>query len=297
MNQQLFALRNIADKAVKIVQSPATFRFYWQTYVLSKLDKAQVDHYFVSYPKCGRTWLRFMLQRYLALIEAPPSLFRDKSLLRLPDNRILKFEHDQGTWIPAPPKIEQLAFNATKYSGAKIIFMVRDPRDVLVSSWYHLKYRENIYPGSLSEFIRDDLVGINKIVAFMNLWLDHRHFPQKFLLLSYEQMHADPLTHFRHLLDFIEVSMQEEALQKAVTQSAFDKMKRAEGTEEREPWLKPGAKGVDKAMKVRKGKVGGFREELSTADVEFVNDVIRTQLSPQLASYQPRKTKSPALSS
>ncbi|MCB0208602.1 MAG: sulfotransferase domain-containing protein [Anaerolineae bacterium] len=287
MDQLTFAFRNFSDKLIKGVKHPSTFKFYWQTYVLNKLNKVAPNIYIVSYPKCGRTWLRFILQQYLQQQYPQLPQFENRFLLRLPQDMILKFEHDQGNWVPAPPKVSQLSFNITKYTGKKVIFMVRDPRDVLISSWYHLRYRENIYQGSLSEFIRDDLVGIHKVVAFMNLWLDNRHVPADFLLISYEQFHADSATHFRQILEFMNIAVDDSAVAMATQSGSFREMKKVEieqGSDE--PWLRPGSTNSENSMKIRKGKIGGFKEELLTEDIAYLNSVIQTELSPLLPYHQ-----------
>lgn len=285
--QQVFAVRNVADKLNKIFQNRDMLAFYWETYVLGRLEAAQPDTYIVSYPKCGRTWLRVMLQKYIELIGQIPQHFHNKLLLGVGNNTIIKFEHDQGTWIPAPPTMEQLAFNTAKYAGKKIVFLARDPRDALVSSWYHLKYREQIYTGDLSSFVYDELTGIHKIIAFMNMWVDNKHIPSDFLLITYEQMHREPVETAQQLLQFMNIAIEPDMLSLAVAESSFEKMKRMELEGAlREPWMKPGSKDLKNSLKIRKGKVGGFRNELSEQDIAFVNQVIRDKLSPELPYHQ-----------
>jgi hypothetical protein len=287
MPQAIFATRNVTDKLRKVADNRDMLQFYWQTYILSRVESVEPDIYIVSYPKCGRTWFRIMLQKYFEFDGVKLQDFHDKSLFSIPNLYTIKFEHDQGNWVPAPLHIKQLSFNVSKYAHKKVIFLVRDPRDVLVSSWYHLRYRENIYQDDLSHFVRDRLTGIHKLVAFLNMWIEHRHVPQDFLLLTYEQMHADPFGTARQVLAFLNLDTDPERVRYAVEESSFTKMKKMEtsGTL-KEPWMKPGAKGLDNALKVRQGKVGGFRQELSEADIAFVNHVIQTRLSAELPYHE-----------
>jgi hypothetical protein len=228
-----------------------------------------------------------MLQEYLELIGVSLQRFNDKSLLGSSGNLVIKFEHDQGNWVPAPLSAGQLSFNTPKYANKKVVFLVRDPRDILVSSWYHLRYRERICRKGLSAFIRDKLVGIHKVVAFMNMWIENSHVPDSFFLTTYEEMHSDPISIFRETLEFIGIQIEPEALQRAVEKSSFEKMKRMEskGTL-KEPWMQPGSKDLEHSMKIRKGKVGGFREELSDEDIEFLDRVIQKELSSKLPYRQ-----------
>lgn len=286
MNRGVFAARNIADKLAKVVGSADVLRFYWQTYFLSRFEKVEPRVYVISYPKCGRTWLRILLQNYLELAGYMLQNLRDKSILGIQGQHIIKFDHDQGNWVPAPLPLQKLSFKTVRYSGKKVVFMVRDPRDVLVSSWYHLKYRERIYREGLSTFIRDDLVGVGKVVAFMNMWLENRSLLQDFFLLTYEQMHADTAVTFEAVLKFMDIPVDARFLQKAVEASTFKRMKTMESDGAlREPWMNPGTANLDKSMKVRRGKVGGYRDELSETDKAFLDKVLRADLCEALSMY------------
>jgi hypothetical protein len=283
MNQAVFAARNITDKLQKVMGSWETARFYWQTYILSRLEGIKPDIYVVSYPKCGRTWLRIMLQKYLESRGRSILHYHDRSLLGIVDGPIVKFEHDKGNWVPAPLKEKDMTFNRPKYSGKKVVFLVRDLRDVLVSSWYHLKYRENIFKGDLSAFVRDPLVGVEKVVAFHNMWMENRSIPEGFLLMTYEELHSNPHESFRKMLSFMGFEVDDKLVDTAVEESSFDRMKEMEMKGSmREPWMKPGTKNLGKSLKVRKGKVGGYREELGPEDVAYVDSVIEGRLSSLL---------------
>ncbi len=283
MDRNIFAYRNIADKFKKILKSRSTFMFYWRTYILSKLKHIQPDIYMVSYPKCGRTWLRVMIQKYNTLMGFENVDYHDRSIIKTGHAINLKFEHDQGNWVPAPPKIEELYFNTKKFGGQKIIFLVRDPRDVLVSSWYHLKYRENIYKGGLRDFVHEDLVGIQKVVTFFNLWMANKDKPAAFKLLTYENLHEKPEEELANILSFAGVAIDKEKVKQAVDESRFDKMKKLEqqGSLD-EPWMKPGGKDLQQTVKIRKGKVGGYRKEMDEETIAYVNQYMDKHLDTGL---------------
>jgi hypothetical protein len=284
-----FAARNIRDKLVKCLRQPAFMRFYVNAYLIRPLRGQESDAWLVSYPKCGRTWVMYLLRSYFET--ALGAIHPDKpDRFELPGGGALQFTHDQGNWVPAPPSLGQLAFDEKRYRGKKVVFLVRDPRDVLVSSWHHLVFRESIYWGTLSDFVREDIVGVRKVVAFMNLWLQHRHIPDGFLLVSYEDLKRDPYESLRTILDFVGVTDHAEAaIARALELSSFENMRKAEQARaSASPWLNPGSKPVDKAMKTRKGKVGGYREEMTDDDVAYVDRIIDSELCDELAMYKSR---------
>ncbi len=282
LHQVRFAARNVLDKLRKLATTRGTAKFYLETYLLSRINRVEPDVYVVSYPKCGRTWVRTMLKTCAELLEQPEQVFHDKELVQV-SGRIVKFEHDQGTWVPAPPRLDKLSFRRHTYAGKKVVLLVRDPRDVLVSSWYHLRYRENIFRADLSTFIRDPLVGIEKVVAFMNMFVDNAGVPSDFLLMTYEDLHQQPRDCFSSLLRLIDIGISDGVLDQAIEASSFGRMKQMETRGSmREPWMRPGAKDLDKALKVRRGKVGSYRQELSEDDVAYLDGVIHARLHPTL---------------
>ena len=73
----------------------------------------------------------------------------------------------------------------------------------------------------------------------------------------------------------------------AVDEGSFEKMKENEKNQALwDPWETKKVKRDSKAMKTREGKLGGFKNELSLADLEYVNEVLRQSLSLKLP-YRP----------
>lgn len=279
LRRYLFAARNVADKLRKVAADPWIGRFYLETYLLRRFSRVQPDLLLVSYPKCGRTWVRMLLQSYGDLLGQAGRDFLDKQLVQVA-GRIVRFDHDQGSWVPAPRDPARLSFRHDKYEGRKVIFLVRDPRDVLVSSWYHLRYRESIYRADLSTFVRDELLGVQKVIAFMNMFLDNAHVPAEFLLITYEDLHQRPEDVLSSVLQLMKVEVRDELLGKAIEASSFERMRKLEKDRAvREPWMRPGAR-TDQALKVRQGKVGSHRKELAAEDIAYLDEMLRNLLHP-----------------
>ncbi len=290
MNKFVFGIKNIYDKLLKTGKDPRILEFYMHTYVLSRFRQVEPDIYIVSYPKCGITWIRVTLRKYLELYWHKETIEKDRNLVKLSDTNILKFTHDLGNWVPVPPRIDQLYFDDSKYREKKVCLVVRNPCDVLVSSWHHLKYREKIYSGGLSEFIRDDSLGIHKVVAFMNMWIENMDIPDEFYLITYEEMRKAPEAGFRALFDFIRLEVDPSVLKSAIEETSFEKMKKMEikGALS-EPWIKAYSEKSEKSMKIRKGKVGGYKDELLPEDIKFLDDVITSTLSQRLPYGRKKK--------
>ena len=114
---------------------------------------------------------------------------------------------------------------------AKYIYVMRNPKDVCVSRWYHL-HRNITSPKQLSfdehiELIltfRDNLFGdwFSHVLG----WWKHRDAPNT-LFVKYEDMEADPLATVHTVANFIGISnITDQLLQEVVEKLSFASMKK-----------------------------------------------------------------------
>ena len=211
---------------------------------------------FVSYPKSGRSWIRFILAR-LNLLES------------------VRFHHDQFEFNdPAqPPHNFDLARRLERYAQiGKVVYLERDPRDVMVSLFFQVtgRFRDFFhYRGKLPEFIRDDYFGAKNLQHFREMWAEIASC-YRFLTVSYENCHADPNQVMRQILNYYEFDVASSELEDAVSHSTFEKMKNLEesGTFA-QPWLQL----RNGAPKMRRGQVGGYRDYLDQESLAYLNEL------------------------
>lgn len=162
------------------------------------------------------------------------------------------------------------------WEGRKVIFIVREPKDVLVSAWFHARYRTETYTGSIQNFIRSPLTGIQKLVTARNKWWDNRERALQYEAMSYEQMHRDAADVLRQTLRFLDRWPVDEALITwAVDQTGFDAMRKMEIERTIDHGSMRPVRPLDDnpgAHKVRSGRIGGYREHLTESDIAYVDD-------------------------
>ena len=188
------------------------------------------DTFLVSYPRSGNTWTRFLIANLISQDEPvtfaniekkipDPTAVNRKTLARIPRPRIIK-SHE--TFDP-------------RYK--KVIYIVRDPRDVLISYYYfQLKKRfiEDGYPMDryTSRFISGDTDNAygswGENVAG---WLATRGSSSKFLLLRYEDMIEHPLRELSRVASLLGIEPTPERLARAVEMSSADRMRQLEKAE------------------------------------------------------------------
>jgi hypothetical protein len=280
-----FLIKNCFKKCVDNLFSPRELMFYFNTYLKAGFIKSEPDSYIVSYPKCGRTWLRVMLSEAFCLFYDTKDF--DIEVLNKNESRIkVAFDHDCSNWVPAPKDFKSLKFNKNKFGNKRVIFIVRDLRDILVSSYMHLKYREKLIRSNISKFIRDDFLGIQKVINFMNLWYHNRDIPCDFMMISYEQLHMNSVDVLKNILQFLNLEIPDDMIFKSVNFSSFENMQKMERENiNKIPWLKAGDRKDIRTYKTRKGEIGSFKDELGMEDTVFLNDMIKNNLDRDLIRF------------
>jgi len=213
----------------------------------------------LSWPKSGRTWLRFMLD-HLGIH--------------------LEYTH-QRECAPLP----------RGWDRKRILLVHRDPRDTTVSHWFAASRRGGGYRGSLSDFLRDPESGLDRAMRFNLFWKERLDRAGNGLLLSYEALHADTGRELQRAVAFVRgEAVPEEALRRAVAAGRFENMRalEASGLGERlyGDALAPGDPADPDSFKTREGRIGGWRRHFSPADADFAeallerHDYLRRMLGP-----------------
>lgn len=249
------------------------------------------DVFFVSFPKSGRTWVRVFYCAYLSKLTDREFSLNAPQLPGIPK---VVFTHDRwehrvlpGWWnyvrgrhlVPPSARREK-----------KIVLLVRDPRDVALSLYFHLTKRSHSFkwePQPISDMLRDGRFGINPMVELMNEWLMEWHGSPRFKLMRYADCRQNPGREFREFLTFVGMTeIDETAFEHALHFSSFENMQamEASGTFDATV-LTPGNREDLNSFKVRSGKVGGFREAFGATDLEFAAEAMK-RLDPRFG-YTP----------
>lgn len=249
----------------------------------------QTDVYLISYPNSGRTWFRVLLGKALCdQYGIDEKLLLDtRNLSQQAGILITEFTHDCSLVDKDNfYYTDQMFFDKARYRGKKIILLIRDPRDVLVSYYFQQVKRDKNYQGTLSDFIRDEKFGINKLLRFNNLWYQNRHLLRDFMVLSYEEIRADTVGCLTKMLTFMGVQdLKVGVVEAAVEFSSFNNMKELEKqnywqNHNRAQMVQARNTKDEDSYKTRRGKIGGYADYLSAEDIEYINQAIVEQRGP-----------------
>jgi len=230
----------------------------------------------LSIPKSGRTWVRtflcaYLCKRYGLEFTLQPGRYNEPGFPKVVFSHDL-FEHRTkgDLWDRIRGKY---LIPRRELRRAKIVLLVRDPRDCFVSLYMQITRRDPSSGAALksktvSDVLRNKRFGIRSMVRTMNAWLDEFSDRDDFILVRYESLHASPADHFRGLLAVIgETAPDMSIFQQALDFSQFENMQKLEAAGVFDSKiLHPGDVRDPESFKVRRGKVGGHREYLSTED-------------------------------
>lgn len=215
----------------------------------------------VSYPKSGRTWLRTMLGELGISME---------------------FTHlDTGANSSAWGKpLRKLC--TPQVEDKKIVFLHRDPRDTVVSFFHEatLRQKHNLRrsvkywiqnrtpPREMDKFVRSDRFGIEKVIVFNLRCAENLDA----LPIAYEDLRSDTIRLLSTIVSYVGEPLPESLIREVVENNKFARMQAREARNEyKGKALQARDLSNKNSFKVRRGKVGGWADELDLDTQSYAN--------------------------
>jgi len=251
----------------------------------------RADVLLISYPKCGRTWLTMMLSRAMAShagLADVDYLANDLLGGRVGDLPHIRISHDDN---PHWKTVRRLRRSKRRYAKKKIVLLVRDPRDVVISMYFERSRRERAYTGTLHEFLHEGKGSLDTILAYYNIWAREQARLEGFCLVRYEDLKADSAGQVERILRFAGMKHVDTAhVAEAAQFGSFENMRAMEKSDALESGrLRARDPGDAESYKTRKGKVGGYVDYLSPSEIEWMERKIRETLDPSYGYGEPAR--------
>jgi hypothetical protein len=170
----------------------------------------------------------------------------------------------------------RLSAGKRRYRNKTVVVLVRNVKDVLVSSYFQATKGVKSFQGSISEFIRDERFGARKVLTFYNQWYAAQSVPRAFHVVRYEDLHRDTRGVLVQALAVVGADgIDEGLLDAAIEYGRFDRMKDLEqGKVFENPVLRVKNAQDPESFKVRRGVVRGYVDYLSEEDIRYIDEVI-----------------------
>ncbi len=260
------------------------------------------DAAIVSYGKSGRTWLRLMISRFYQQRHAlPEGAFLEYDNLHRMVAEIPRLFFTHGNYLrDYTGHVDSVVED---FRDRPVVLLVRDPRDVAVSQYFQWRHRMrphkkklNAYPehgSSLSiwDFVANQEAGLDRVIGFLNLWAAACETLESVEVVRYEAMRAEPVDALRRVLTRLGASPDEKGIQDAVDYAAFENMRKLEeqgSVKASGRRLVPGRRGNRESYKVRRAKVGGYRDYFDDEQIAAIDARVEALLSPGFG-YRPEE--------
>lgn len=247
----------------------------------------------VAYAKSGRTWLSVMISHlaHQKFGTSPSDLVSSSEFAgKYPE--LPKFFLTADNFAPQGLGEQALL---ELYAARKVILLVRDPRDIAVSLYYQLTKRasplarsvfgipEDLGEIELFDFVCDERFGMPSVIAWLNRWERWIGEIPQGLRISYEELRAEPVRVLGQVSELIGWDCSEQELAAAADFASFDKLK----TLERDRFfqsrrMQPRDSGDSDTYKVRRGKVGGYRDDFTPEQIARLDALVAERLDPRL---------------
>jgi hypothetical protein len=302
---------NLSDGARKVLilaptaPLPTGTRVALRRKYLARLELAKANRasfLIIGHPKSGNTWLKAMISRlYQLRYDLPESrlINTDEFARRIPDiprlaatNGYYSYEGEVGKLLAAGA-----ADNPLRHKP--VMFLARNPIDIAVS-WYHqftkrqsrakqelinhfIEHPIDRRTVTMWDFVRHSDIGLPFLIEYQNTWAANIAALDNGLLVKYEELRAEPVPTLMKILELMGESFSEEEVQQAVDWGSFDNLRQleAQGTFS-QGGMKLRNAGDASTFKVRRGKVGGYREDFNPEQVAELEQLVRQDIAPEL---------------
>lgn len=241
------------------------------------------DTFIISYPKSGSTWTRFLV----ANLAHPEETVTFANLDRvLPATAVASRRQLKKMSRPRILK----SHNYFDHRYKRVVYVVRDPRDVVLSEYrFNLKGRaiQDGYPIEkfVTRFVNGEIGDYGSWKENVASWVATRCGSSNFLLLRYEDMVADTAREVAKVAAFLGIHASPERIASVVEKSSADKM-RAMEKKESETWVVTKGRRKDIPF-VGAATAGGWKSKLPQESIEEIEAAwgnLMTQLGYELVT-------------
>jgi sulfotransferase family protein len=264
LGRQEWLFQRLRKNMIRSQNSANPFRKYVPT---------KHDVFVATFAKSGTNWM-MQIAHQLAF-HGEGEFDHIHSVVPWPDTDLMPPLHgyaipveDPSVWKASPEQKRVIKthfdWESLPYSEeARYIIVIRDPKDVFVSSYFFFVKNGPLEPiirsvdGLLRIFLSEDFpVGGSWAVNTAGYWAQRHR--RNVMIVSFKSMKQDLRGTVRKVADFIEVRVSDDVINRVCERSSFDYMKRLDDkfrTWKMVPWRSP-------SPMIRAGKQGGSSELL-----------------------------------
>jgi len=304
----MFQLSDGVKKALILIPTqamPENSRVAQRRKHLARLEMAKAERasfLIIGHPKSGNTWLKVMISRLYQLRHDLPEsklINTDEFARKIPEiprlaatNGYYSYEGEVGKLLAAGA-----ADNPLRHKP--VLFLARHPIDIAVSWFHQFTKRQSRAKQELInhfidhpidrktigfwDFVRHSDIGLPFLIEYQNTWERNIGDLDRGLLVKYEELRSEPVPTLMKITRLMGEDFSEEEIRQAVEWGSFDNLRQLEskGTFS-QGGMKLRNADDPSTFKVRRGKVGGYRDDFEPQQVAELEQLVRDNISPSL---------------
>ncbi len=304
----MFNLSDGVKKALIIAPTqllPENSRVALRRKYLAELELAKAhaaNFLIIGHPKSGNTWLKVMISRlYQLRYDLPESKLINTDEFARKNPNIPRLAATNGYYSYEGEVGKLLAVGApdNPLRHKPVLFLARNPIDIAVS-WYHqftkrqsrakqelinhfIEHPVDRRRVQMWDFVRHSDIGLPSLIEYENTWVRNiRELPHG-MLVRYEELRAEPVPTLHKITKLMGEDFSREEVRAAVEWGSFDNLQKLEtsGTFS-QGGMKLVNAGDPSTYKVRRGKVGGYRDDFPPEQVAELEALVRDNILPEL---------------
>ncbi|KAJ1689678.1 hypothetical protein LUZ63_013833 [Rhynchospora breviuscula] len=253
------------------------------------------DIFLASFPKSGTTWLKAMI--FFTLTRTNYSLDQHPLSTHNPHQCVPYMEEEFATGrskiieVISSPRVMNthlpyaLLPDSIKESGCRIVYVWRDPKDVLVSRWY---FAQKILGGAdkmvtFDRFYEFFYQGQNSFGPIWNhvlgYWEERKRRPEEILFLKYEHILQEPVKSAKQLAHFMgcpfsETEENQGVVEQIVELCSIKKLKDFDVNKDSDLSTSKFNVHISNAYYFRKGETGDWKSHMTREMAERLDTLI-----------------------
>ncbi|MDB4813210.1 sulfotransferase domain-containing protein [Akkermansiaceae bacterium] len=245
----------------------------------------------LSFPKSGRTFLRFAIGLYLKelhRLEIPLKEITETQHFHYRFNLpLIFFDHFGSPHLKSYRKIGSINLNLLK-SKSKI-FLYRDPRPVVYSNYFQFFERgdcnkvvnERLPPKNIEQFIFGELGGLKSIAEYYKLIKDLGN-QNEILFVSYKNMIQKKYDILKDIIKYLAIDFDKRIVLKVVAESDKDNMAQLEKNGLLNDYHFGGSNKLNSKVNMDRPK---WNEALSSSTVDRMNEFCEDHFDPMFLEF------------
>ena len=293
---------------------PRGLRIRSRRHLLARLELAKAlrtDLLIIGHPKSGNTWLKVMLSRlYQIRHNLPASLIvtSDELARRHPGMPRITATNGHYSYEGAVGAALAPDAPASPLRQKPILLLARHPCDIAVSWYFQFTRRQSAAKQELInawidhpidrrtigmwDFVRHSDIGLVSLIDYLNDWERNLAGLPKALMVRYEDLRAEPARELRRITAMIGETFSDQEIGQAVEFGAFDNLRQLESKGFfRQGGLRLRNPNDPESFKVRRAKVGGYRDYFTDDQAAELDALVADRLSPAFG-YTPASAAS-----